>query len=78
MKATIVIHGPQGCGKTRNAEALRVHYGLDSIIEADERPHQMLPANGALVLTCRVSVLHAAGLELVPFDVAMQEMRGAS
>ena len=55
-----------------------MHYGLDRIIEADERPHQMLPATGALVLTCRVSVMHAAGLELVSFDVAMQEMRGAS
>lgn len=76
MKPTIVIHGPQGCGKTRNAEALRQHYGLDRVIEADERPHQMLPATGALVLTCRVSVMHAAGLELVPFEVAMQEMRG--
>ena len=77
MKPSIVIHGPQGCGKTRNAEALRVHYGLDRIIEADERPHQMLPATGALVLTCRVSSLHATGLEFVPFDVAMQEMRGS-
>ncbi len=78
MKPTIVIHGQQGCGKTRNAEALRVHYGLDRIIEADERPRQMLPATGALVLTCCAPALHATGLELVPFDVAMQEMRGAS
>ena len=78
MKPSIVIHGPQGCGKTRNAEALRLHYGLNRIVEADERPQQMLPATGALVLPCRVSVMHAAGLELVSFDVAMQEMRGAS
>ena len=76
MKASIVIHGPQGCGKTRNAEALRLHYGLNRIVEADERPQQMLPATGALVLTCCASSLHATGLEFVPFDVAMQEMRG--
>jgi broad-specificity NMP kinase len=76
VKPTIVIHGPQGCGKTRNAEALRQHYGLDRVIEADERPHQMLPATGALVLTCRVSALHVTGLAIVPFDVAMQEIRG--
>ncbi len=33
---TIVVHGPQGCGKTRNADALRKAFGCTRVVEADE------------------------------------------
>jgi len=33
---SIIIHGPQGCGKTRNAELLRKYYGMNEVVEADD------------------------------------------
>ncbi len=33
---SVIVYGPQGCGKTRNAEALRIHFGLATVCEADD------------------------------------------
>ncbi|AKH39165.1 MULTISPECIES: hypothetical protein [Nitrosomonas] len=44
-----IIYGPQGCGKTRNAEKLAKHLGLSNIID-DWMPDQELP-EGTLALT---------------------------
>ena len=30
------VYGPQGCGKTRHAQALAEYFGLSRIVEADE------------------------------------------
>jgi len=30
---TIIIYGPMACGKTRNADALRKHYGCIGIVD---------------------------------------------
>lgn len=30
---SIVIYGPQGCGKTKNAEKLREYFECDSVID---------------------------------------------
>lgn len=30
---TIVVYGPQGCGKTRNANRIREHFGLALIVD---------------------------------------------
>ena len=51
-KNSVVVYGPQGSGKTLHAEALRKHFQLQTVIEADA-PHQVrkTPATGALVLT---------------------------
>lgn len=32
----IVIYGPQGCGKTRNAEAIKQYFGADFVIDSDD------------------------------------------
>lgn len=29
----IIIYGPQGCGKTRNADKLAKHFGLSKIVD---------------------------------------------
>jgi hypothetical protein len=49
--ASVVIYGPAGCGKSRNAAALARHYGKSEIVD-DWQPHagRPVPAN-ALVLT---------------------------
>jgi hypothetical protein len=48
MNATIV-YGPQGCGKTRHAQALCVRYGCTSIV--DDRVLGLPLTDGALHLT---------------------------
>ena len=30
---TVIVHGPQACGKTRNAEALRAKFGCTGIVD---------------------------------------------
>ena len=51
-KKSVVVYGPQGTGKTLHAEALRKHFQLDTVVEADA-PHQVrqMPTTGALVVT---------------------------
>lgn len=45
----VIIYGPRGCGKTRNAAALAKHYGKTTIID-DWTFSDLLPAN-AICLT---------------------------
>lgn len=33
QKAAIIVHGPQGCGKTRSAEALKAHFGVSRVVD---------------------------------------------
>lgn len=64
--ATVVIYGPEGCGKSRHAAALAAHYGKSTVVD-DWTPGQPLPAN-ALALTTEPNQAGA-----IPFDVAMRE-----
>lgn len=46
----IVVFGPPACGKTRNAEALAAHFGVDIVVDDwDPKRHQLVP--GALHLS---------------------------
>ena len=33
MSNTVLIHGPQGCGKIRNAQALAAHFGCSQVVD---------------------------------------------
>lgn len=33
---SIIVHGPQGCGKSRNAEALRRHFKMNRVVDDAE------------------------------------------
>ena len=46
---SIVVYGPQGCGKTRNKTALQAHFGMGQVID-DWKPGDPLPEN-TLALT---------------------------
>lgn len=50
MKDSIVIFGPQGCGKTRNAKKLASYFGLTQIVDADDEGISELRGS-ALILT---------------------------
>ena len=76
MSNTVVIHGPQGCGKTRNAQALAAHFGCSRVV--DDWNGQSKIEEGSLVLTnsmvfgIKVSAL-PVGRRFVPFSKAMAE-----
>lgn len=76
MSNTIVIHGPQGCGKTRNAQALAKHFGCSRIVDDWNGRSKVEP--GSLVLTSslvfgiKVSAL-PVGRRFIPFVAAMAE-----
>lgn len=79
-KPSIVITGPQGCGKSRNAHRLSHAFGLKRVIDegAELRPRR-IPQTGALVLTTRSEQeLREAGLppgvRVIPFAEAMLEL----
>lgn len=36
---SIIIHGPQGCGKSRHAEALARHFGCGHIVDQAADPY---------------------------------------
>lgn len=68
----VVIHGPQGCGKTRNADALAKHFGCSKIID-DARTVDEAVA-GTLYLCNSSSAITGSGPALViPFDAAMRQ-----
>lgn len=50
MAKSIIVHGPQGCGKTRNAEALRKHYGMTHVLDGWTN-RDVIPLRDTLVLT---------------------------
>lgn len=53
----IIVTGPQGCGKTRNAERIRKHFGCANVIEMDSRVSEaevkaLAMREKLLLLTC--------------------------
>lgn len=50
MTASVVIHGPQGCGKTINGHRLARHFGLKHVVDDCEQWNKPL-ATDTLFLT---------------------------
>ncbi|THF61418.1 AAA family ATPase [Pseudothauera nasutitermitis] len=67
---TVVIHGPQGCGKTFHARALARHFGCTSILDGWDGCGGLAP--GTLALTSATVIDPPARAEVLSFDVAMQ------
>lgn len=53
MNESIVVYGPQGCGKTTAAQALATHFGLHTIVDDESLPpkHVIRATPGCLYLT---------------------------
>ena len=74
MSNTVLIHGPQGCGKTRNAQALAAHFGCSQVVDDWNGRDPIAP--GSLVLTnCEEWKSRAmpAARRVIPFARAMRE-----
>ncbi len=66
---TVVVYGPQGCGKSRNAGALMVRYGCERVQDNWDGVSPIAP--GALVMT-NVHPPYAVGVDVVvPFGQAL-------
>lgn len=67
----IIVWGPPGCGKTRNAERLRRHFGLARVVDEWSRGDGTRLEPGDLVLTCEMM---ADDPRAIRFDDAMGQM----
>lgn len=76
-KATVIVYGPQGCGKSLNAEKLRKGFGLDRVID-DWDGRERLPRHGALVLTHDIQAMNGVrNAERYTFEAAMRRAGAA-
>lgn len=70
MNKTVIVHGPQACGKTRHAETLRRHFACREIIDNWLRGDAIVP--GALHLTyTKPSPSEMDRAMIIPFGQAM-------
>lgn len=51
MNKSIIVYGPQGCGKTRYAERMRKHFGLSSVVDDFDPVRTGIILYGMLYLT---------------------------
>lgn len=73
MPQSIVIVGPQGCGKSLNAQALAKAFTLKRWCEADDV--YPVPLRDHLILANEVTPeLRAAGLKVVQFSEAIKKI----
>lgn len=74
MTKSVVVHGPQGTGKTRHADALRQHFGLTAIHD-EWSQHDRLPLRDTLVLTHENPAalgLDEIGVQCIAIDEALR------
>lgn len=72
--STIIIHGPQGCGKTRHAQAMAALFRCSQIVE-DWDGRTPVPA-GALVLTQLQRFTPDTDVHVYSFDEVAPFLRG--
>jgi hypothetical protein len=65
-----LVHGPEGCGKTRNAQAIADALGLTQIVD-NWLPGQPVPLTKALVLTNQDGPHHPFTRRTLTFDQGM-------
>ncbi len=72
----VIVVGPMACGKTRNAEALRKHFGCKRIVEDYVRGFSPPLKDGDLALTNEAPRRRKVpGVRVVEFADAMKEIK---
>lgn len=74
-RGPVIVWGPPGCGKTRNAEKLRKHFGCARIVDGWSRGDRQPLRDDDLVLTCEMM---AADPRAICFADAMGQMGEAA
>ncbi len=69
-----IIYGPQGSGKTRNAEAFKKHFNCKRII--DEYPNvETKIEDGDLILSQEIcTIFDGCKVQIIPIDIALKEI----
>jgi len=68
----VIVHGPQGCGKSRHASALALHFGLNTIQEY-WNPDRGFPPDGTLALTNYKQAAKRAGRHLGVVSISFKK-----
>lgn len=68
---SIIVHGPQGCGKTRNALKLAAAFGLKRILDNYQGTVKDVPKQNALILTN--TRYESDEIEVMTFHDAMKQ-----
>ena len=69
MKKSVIVCGPQGCGKTRNKEAIANALGLSTIVD-DWVPGMDIHAHNTLML-CNHQYPKLDGYIVISYEAAM-------
>ncbi len=71
---SVVVYGPKGCGKTRNAIKIAAAYGLRRIFDNYSGTFNDVPSTDALILTNMKLAKYksASDLKFVTFDDALK------
>lgn len=78
MRPSVIIVGPQGCGKTRNAPALAKAYGLERWGDAEELAREgQLPRHGCLILASEKPREASRWHRVVSFSDAMLRLKAS-
>jgi len=80
---SVIVHGPQGCGKSLQGEKLRKHFGLDLVQDEFEfLRNSEIRAEGVLYLSSYEpdgnSGVASRGLRVIAFEDAMREIGAGS
>jgi hypothetical protein len=80
MNKSIIVYGPQGCGKTRWAERIAKHFGLATVVD-DWDGLGLLNCFNTLYLTAQTAndleVEAAVGYDVRPFAEVAQQINDA-
>lgn len=74
---SVIVYGPQGCGKTLNADALRRAFGLSVVYDGEIPPDiKKIPRHGVLILTCDEASARAydGRMQVINFNEAMKRV----
>lgn len=74
---SVLVHGPMGCGKTRNSEALRRHFGMRHILDG-WTPGDPVPPHTLILTYHEPQWSSSSRVRIVSFSAAMQAIAGAS
>lgn len=76
----VLVYGPQGCGKTTNAERLRRHFGCATVQDDGLHLHgpQRKIVDGALHLTTERPANEVPDVRVLSFAEAMAEVERAA
>jgi hypothetical protein len=76
--ASLIVYGPQGCGKTLHSGEIAQAFELGEVLE-EPFPLEEAPKRGALILThFKPTEREARGFRVLPFDQALRVARGAA